>query len=417
MRASNPLTAAASFLVVLCSAGGAAAQELQSEQRSTILGAIEDGEMAVDLRYRYEFVDDASFTKDAHASTLRSALTYESAPFRGFFAGLSLESVIPIGNDQLYNNLGAGNRFNGVVDRPIVADPEIAEVDRVYLGYRGSAGLELKIGRFDYTLDNQRFVGIAPWRQNFRSYDAVSVAIGSREGWRASYAYLDRVHYNTGADPKLSANLFHLSRGTAYGTLAAYAYLLDWDDEARAALSTATYGARFEGVAAASSNLDVLYLAEYARQGDYAHNPGSYDLDYIHLGLGGRTGPWSLQAGWELKDGNGSEAVQTPLGTNHGKNGFADRLVVTPPEGSEDRYLRLTFDRKRWSALLAFHDFQAAVGSATLGREVNFVARYSPTPPLSVFLKVATYGADTWLTDITKVMLWTSWRFDVLPRD
>ena len=40
---------------------------------------------------------------------------------RRFFAGLSLESVVPIGNDELYNNAGAGNRFNGVTDRPVVA--------------------------------------------------------------------------------------------------------------------------------------------------------------------------------------------------------------------------------------------------------------------------------------------------------
>ncbi len=420
MASSTNWAAAASILAVLCTVSGAAALASEDaapdpdDRQGTVLEAVEQGELTIDLRYRFEFVEEDPFTENAYASTLRSALTYESGSFRGLFAGLSLESVIPVGSDGLYNNRGAGNRFNGVTDRPAVADPEIAEIDRAYLGYRGPLGLELKVGRSDYILDNQRFVGIAPWRQNYRSFDLATFAIGRSEGWQVRYAYLDRVHYNSGASPKLSANLFHVSRQTGYGRLSAYSYLIDWDDEARAAFSSATYGARFEGSAAATENFDILYLVEYAQQNDYGNNPGEYGLDYIHLLVGGRRGPWSLQAAWELKDGDGINAVQTPLGTNHGKNGFADRLVVTPPDGSEDRYLRLKFDRERWSALLAFHDFKAAVGSATLGREVDFVARYTPAPPLSVFLKVAYYEADTWLTDVTKVMLWTTWQFDVL---
>ncbi len=119
-----------------------------------------------------------------------------------------------------------------------------------------------------------------------------------------------------------------------------------------------------------------------------------------------------LQAGWELKDGDGTSAVQTPLGTNHGKNGFADRLVITPPEGSQDRYIRLSMDRESWSWVVAYHDFQAALGNSRLGTELDLVARYTPTDPLSLFLKVAHYTADTLSTDVTKVMLWATWRFD-----
>jgi hypothetical protein len=47
-----------------------------------------------------------------------------------------------------------------------------------------------------------------------------------------------------------------------------------------------------------------------------------------------------------------------------------------------------------------------------LGRELDMVARYAIAEPLELFLKVARYEADTWLTDVTKVMLWASWSFD-----
>ncbi len=379
---------------------------------TTFREVFEKGDFTVDLRYRYEFVDDAAFEKQAHASTLRSALGFETAPYRGFFGGLVLENTTAIGNDDLYDNLGAGRLSNGVTDRPVVADPALTEVDRAYLGYRGPLGLELRAGRIDYVLDNQRFVGIAPWRQNHRSYDAVSAALGRPDGWRARYAYLDRVNYDSGSRPALDGHLFHVSRRLGVGAFSAYAYLLDWGSEERADLSSGTFGARLQGSRTVKS-ADVLYLAEYARQVDHGDNPETFSLGYAHLGLGARKGPWTLQVGWELKDGDGTSAVQTPLGTNHGKNGFADRLVVTPPDGSQDRYVRLRMDRKDWAWLVAYHDFQAARGGADLGRELDLQARYSWTEALSCHFKLARYWADTLSRDTTKIMLWASWSLDV----
>jgi hypothetical protein len=294
----------------------------------------------------------------------------------------------------------------------VVADPEITEFDHLYLGYRGAHGLELKVGRFAYTLDKQRFIGIAPWRQNHRSYEGASLAVGSLQTVRAQYAYLDRAHYNNGSSPELSAHLFNFSRGFDWATASAYAYLVDWQVDDREALSSNTFGVRFDGSSPLSA-LDLLYVAEYARQVDAGDNPQDFSLDYGHLVVGARKGAWSVRAGWELKDGNGVSAVQTPLGTNHGRNGFADKLVVTPVDGSHDRYLRVAMDRDRWSWMVSLHDFEAARGGAGLGRELDFQGRFSATNALAFFLKVAHYRADTWLTDATKVMFWTTWTFDL----
>ena len=408
------LVVAVCVLAALAAASGAAPQEPAAEENETAgLGeAIKQGRLRLDLRYRIESVDDEAFAKQALASTLRSALSFESAGWRGLFAGFTIENVSALGNDQLYNNAGAGSRGNGVTDRPVVADSEITEIDQVYLGYRGPGGLELKAGRFAYTLDNQRFIGIAPWRQNHRSYTGASLAVALPAGFDASYAFLDRAFFNNGASFGLDAHLLHLSRDLGFAGASAYGYFVDWVDEAREGLSSATVGARLDG-ATALPGFDLLYLAEYARQSDYGENPQDFGLDYIHLVLGARKGAWALRAGWELKDGNGTTAVQTPLGTNHGLNGFADKLVVTPPDGSHDRFLRLSFDRERWAWLLAYHDFEAAVGSAPLGTEIDFQGRFTPAPSLSFFLKVAQYRAETLSTDTTKIMAWTTWSFDI----
>jgi hypothetical protein len=417
MWLSQTLFRAAVLLATLVGAGTAAAAGAGSEAPaadpivSNLRQALEQGVLEIDFRHRLEFVDSEPFEKDATASTLRGALTYETAPLRGFFAGVTFETVTAIGNDELYNNAGVGDLWNGVTDRPVVADPEIVEVDQIYLAYRGRHGLEIRAGRFAYTLDNQRFIGIAPWRQNYRSYEGASIAVGTSATLLARYAYLGRVHYNTGASPGIDAHLLHLSRELGPGTISGYAYLLDWNDEARAPLSSATYGARFVG----SSELrpvDLLYFAEYARQIDHGDNPQNFGLDYTHLGLGVRKGPWTLRGAWELRDGDGISSVQSPLGTNHGKNGFADRMVVNPPDGSHDYYVRLAMDRERWAWLIDYHDFQSAGSGERLGTELDFQAGYSPVETLSVNLKVAHYMADTWLTNVTKVMVWASWSFD-----
>jgi hypothetical protein len=414
---SRPLVVAAVLLATLCVAGTAAASETGNSEDSSDpvvsnLGqALRQGVLGIDLRYRLEFVDSASFFKDALASTLRGALTYETAPLRGFFAGVTFEAVTPIGNDQLYNNVGAGDLWNGVTDRPVVADPGIVDVDRLFLAYRGRYGLDLRAGRFSYTLDNQRFVGIAPWRQNYRSFTGAAVAIGTPEIVKAEYAYLNRVYYNNGSSPGIDAHLLHLLRTLGPGSISGYAYLLDWGADNRSGLSSSTYGVRYVGSTAAGSR-GLLYFAEYARQLDHGDNPNDFNLAYAHLGLGYRFSPWTVRGAWELRDGNGDYSVQTPLGTNHGKNGFADRMVVTPPDGSHDYYVRLAMDRKRWSWLVDYHDFRAAQGGERQGTELDLVVGVTPIHRLSISLKVAHYMADTWLTDVTKVMVWTSWRFD-----
>jgi hypothetical protein len=112
---------------------------------------------------------------------------------------------------------------------------------------------------------------------------------------------------------------------------------------------------------------------------------------------------------WEMREGDGVHSLQTPLGTNHGKNGFADKLVATPPEGSHDLYLRLSMDRDRWSWLLGYHEFRAVEGSGSLGRELDAQGRFSPRAGISLFAKLAAYRAVTLSSDVTKLMLWASW--------
>ena len=59
------------------------------QQAETLKQALAQGEASIELRYRYEFVDDGAFDLNAHASTLRTAIGYRTLPFKGFSLFLS----------------------------------------------------------------------------------------------------------------------------------------------------------------------------------------------------------------------------------------------------------------------------------------------------------------------------------------
>jgi len=56
------------------------------------------------MRYRFEYVEEDAFEDDSYASTLRTALGYETASYEGFSAGVEFQDVSVIGNPDAYNS-------------------------------------------------------------------------------------------------------------------------------------------------------------------------------------------------------------------------------------------------------------------------------------------------------------------------
>ena len=66
------------FMLFLClcptlSAGEK--EDAEEKKAENLAEALKNGTFAANLRYRYEFVSDDAFDDDAHASTLRTAVT------------------------------------------------------------------------------------------------------------------------------------------------------------------------------------------------------------------------------------------------------------------------------------------------------------------------------------------------------
>src|SRR3546814_9939519 len=93
------------------------------------------------------------------------------------------------------------------------------------------------------------------------------------------------------------------------------------------------------GEQALGQGVKLLYAGEYARQKDHAANPQDFALDYLMLEPGIALSGFSVKAGLERLEGNGSAALPTPMATLHAFNGWADKFLTTPANGLRDLYL------------------------------------------------------------------------------
>ncbi len=421
MNASLPRVGLAA-LVALTLSTALRAQQDAPKPADTFASALKQGATTIQLRYRFENVDQQGFDDQAHASTLRTALGYVSQPFKGWSFKLEAENVATVGND-LYNNRGAGSDANNVTNRPVVADPELTQLNQAYLRFeRGET--ELTFGRRELLFGDVRYVGNVGWRQHHQSFDAVTLTNSSLDHLTIEYGYLDKVHRIFGDSQAMASHLLNL--GIAVGDLGkvtAYGYLLDYDRPQDASRSTSTFGIELKGdrqLCSEQSSCGVgvlLYELEWATQSDIGDNPRQIDADYLHAVIGGKARELTVKLGFEVLDGSRSDGqFNTPLATLHAWNGWADKFLTTPPDGLEDLYLSLAGNlplggshKLAWKAI--YHDFGAATGGASYGDEINLQATYKTAWDQVFGLKAALYDRDTFATDTDKLMFWSAYRF------
>ncbi len=373
-------------IVVLSFASSAA------QAQNDFLSAIGSGETNLDLRYRFELVDQEGFEKEAEASTVRTRLGYRTGEFHGLAAHVEFSDTRAIQFDNYQD-----------ADTPVVADPALTELNRAYLGYGGLADTVAKLGRQRVILDNHRWVGNVGWRQQEQTFDAATLTVEALPGLVATYGYLWQRNMITGARQDQDSHLLNVSyevlpwlKATGYG------YLLDFEGEAPG-LSSETIGLRLSGANDVSAEMTLGYVLEYARQGDAADNPSDYDLDYGLAELSLAVAGVKVLGGYELLEGNGTNAVQTPLATLHGKNGWADQFLTIPDDGLVDRYASVSANPlESVNLALVYHDYKADNSGDSYGSEFDVVANWQLTPEFSVGAKYADYDADEFSVDARK---------------
>jgi hypothetical protein len=372
----------------------------------TFVGAMTGGKTHLEFRYRLESVDQDPFPDDALASTLRTRLNYQTLDWSHVSAFLEADNVTVLGNDT-YNST-----VNGVLDRPIVADPEYTEVNQAYLQLKLATFTGIA-GRQRIILDNARFIGNVGWRQNEQTYDAVTLKTSAMPRTQLQYSYLDNVNRVTGPDdgaqPANYRSDSHLLNARvdcgAFGAITVFDYALDLRNAP--SLSSNSYGVHYAGSYAFSRATKASWIASYARQQDYADNPNDYAADYYLLEGGIVFGKFGAKAGYEVLGGDTApnHAFQTPLATLHVFQGWADKFLTTPREGVEDLYLAASANFGALALNLVWHDFSAEATNTNYGTEWNASAGYKFAKNYEVLAKAADYREDGFATDTTKLWL------------
>jgi hypothetical protein len=362
----------------------------------------------LNVRYRYESVDQDGFAEDAEAHTVRTRLGYETGAFMGFTLGAEVENIVPIGGENFNDTL------NGKTQFPTVADPETTEINQAYIRYLDLPQTTLTLGRQRVVLDNHRWVGDVGFRQNQQTFDTLTAVNQSIDDVTVVYGYVWGVRRIFGEDS--AAGTFntnvHLVNATYAGfdlsKVTGYAYILDVDDSAAA--STNNYGLRLTGSnAITDGGLKFTHAAEYARQSDNADNPADVGLNYYLIEPGLAYEGLSAKLGYEVLEGDGTTALQTPLATLHAHQGWADQFLTTPADGIEEMRAKLVYTVpgdsfaggiKLWAV---YHDFDSENTSADLGEELDLKIAKTLFKHLTLSLKWASYSADSHSVDTDKL--------------
>jgi hypothetical protein len=372
------------------------------------------GRIELALRWRFEEVSTDAFAKDGRASTLRSTLAYHTPFWRGLGGVAEFEDVHDVGLRDEHANGGAGAWSNGVMDRPVIADPEGTELNQAFVRFRGFDELVVDAGRMTILLGDERFVGPVGFRQNHQSFDGARLTWTGLSRTVLFYGFVTNVNrINRGNDGMAS----HLVDATVdagrWGKVAPYAYRLDYDGAENAPLSTDTWGARWDVAFRTRGVWSVPVHAQAATQREAGDNPNDIDASYFRIEAAASRPVITLGVGYEVLGGDPEDgAFQTPLATLHKFAGAADVFLLTPPDGLVDRWAIVAgkVGAMAWSA--SWHDFESDAGSIPYGSELDLEIVWKAPWKQGFGAAFAAYDADAFATDTDKLWLFTTYRFE-----
>ena len=376
----------------------------------SLLDAIEQGKPVIDVRARYEGVDDQSKSHYGDATTLRARLGYETGSWNNLSLAFDFDEVFSLGSTN-YNSTR-----NGKTTYPTIGDPALTALNRLQITYATGFDTKLIAGRQRLQFGDQRFIGNSAWRQHEQTFDALTLVNTSVKDLTLTYSYVDRVNRVYGPNNPTPAagpaghfdsnsHLFNALYAGAPGfKLEGYAYLLDLSQKgppsavlATSKLSTATYGARAEYRATLSEGLSGQINGAFAHQTNYANNPLSISLDYWLAEGGLSTHGFTGLVGYEAMGGNGTIGFSTPLASLHPFDGLANLFLTTPVNGLDDLYVKGSYavpgflNMKSLTAALAYHDFKADRTGVGIGSEWDASLELAVDQKLSFLLGTATY--------------------------
>jgi hypothetical protein len=361
------------------------------------------------LRPRYEHVEQEGKPLNADALTMRSLFGYRTGSWHGLSANFE---GINVGHfdEQRYND----NSAVATSPYPLVADPDGTDINQFYADYIGIPNTLVRGGRQAIKLDNVRFIGNVDFRQWMQVFNAVTVENTSLPNTRITAGYLMRERTITDIQRDINEPIFNVRYTWKPGNaLIGYAYLQDQANTGQATgfadSSNKILGMRADGGYPLGGDWKLIYTAEYAKQEDYSGGDPRIDAKYHHLGIGAQYGEIFVRADQERLGSNGAlYAFQTPLGTNHLFQGWADQFLTTPRQGIRDNYVAAGAKPYKVNLYSEYHWFHSDIGDIDFGRELDIGITYAFMRSLAGKVEYADYRAGdaaSGKTDLRKIWL------------
>ncbi|EED33258.1 hypothetical protein NOR53_1301 [gamma proteobacterium NOR5-3] len=357
---------------------------------------LSEGSIALDLRYRYETVDEEGFDEAAKASLLRTRLSLSSGRVGGVSAHFEIDDIRSMGVED-YNSTE-----NGKIQYPTIADPEGTEVNEAWFRYSND-DLDATLGRQRILLDGGRFVGVKPWRQNEQTYDAARLQWNAASDLVIDASYVTQINRVFGpvdgsnpADWYGDSAFLRMSYELEGGhTLAGFAYLLDVQGQSDfSAAKTVNNSSNTFGIAYSGEFSGVEVLARLATQENAGDSELVYRAPYYLVEMAAPLGSLRLNVAYEVLAADNGVGFATPLANGHKHQGWADKFLSTPGDGIKDAWVSLDGKLGPLALTARYHDFSAESSRGSLGTEIDLQAQWVINEWFTATAKAAVFDTD-----------------------
>ncbi|MEM7457839.1 MAG: alginate export family protein [Pseudomonadota bacterium] len=370
-----------------------------------------------DTRLRYDLIDQDNLPDTGTALTLSARVSAEWTPTDWLFGLIEIEGVGALIDD--FSDLPGP-----ALTKPLIPDPDHLDINRFQIQADLGNGSFVTLGRQSLRIDDQRFLGMAPFRQNTRSYDGVRLSARTAGAHTLQAGYIAQVNRPLGNRTPLgefeSDSWFAtVNLQTPAGRFGVFHYALDLetgpDLNRNRTLSSQTSGVRFDGRYHRSAfKFDIE--ASYARQTDYSDNPLSYEADYYLIDIRTFIANFEANLRHEVLGADAEQSFQTPLASLHKFQGEADVFLSTPINGIVDTSLGVKYNGgqigpfKDVTPTVRVHEFEADQGGASHGHEVDFIMQ-AKLADLKLKVGLADYRADQFSSDRQRIFASITKRF------
>jgi len=385
-----------------------------SKPESDILDRIQ---LSANLRLRYQGVDRGAGLGDADALTLRAFGTAQANLGYGFNILGEVEAIA-----ALVDNFDDGT--DPLSGRAFIPDPEGIAINRLKIVSETLPKTRVSLGRQRIALNDWRFIGSFPFRQDDQTFDAFRVETRAID-FGNDTGVLDIGVFDQANRPLGPDNPEGIFTGTSwyanYGVTTPIGRIVGFHYDFSLVTpegdnSTATTGARLLG-RLHSPDFGVIWEGSYAVQKDNRDNLNDFSADYWLGSLRLEPKAWAIMLRGEELGADNGQSLQTPLASLHRFSGLADQFSITPPDGLRD--LSVLVERKigqvgpfeRIKIGARAHHFADAGGDVTYGNELDLTLSARVGKAL-ISLEHARYEAQSFSVDTRSTVLSVSYVFD-----